>query len=60
MSTAEARTILEKARESGRHWSWTDEAQTSSIKVDLQRAIADPKSADLASLVKAFDQRIQI
>lgn len=60
VSAPEAKMIVSRAKENGKPWSWTDQIQTSSLKVDLQRALVDPGSADIASLVKAFDQNIQI
>ncbi|KAK4552084.1 hypothetical protein LTR86_010620 [Recurvomyces mirabilis] len=60
VTTPEARQILLRASHNGRHWSWTNEEQSSSLKVDLAQAMIDPKSADIASLVTEFDQRASL
>lgn len=60
VSKSEARMILSRAEERNKHWAWKDEMHTSRLKVDLQRAIVHPESADIASLVKAFDRNVQV
>ena len=60
VTTPEARTIVSRAIHNGRHWSWTDKEQSSSLKVDLAQAMIDPKSADIASLVMEFDRRAKL